>query len=37
MNDTLGAIHFWGSFICINIVFMPMFIQGLSGNESPHV
>src|SRR6187431_311990 len=31
MNDTLGAIHFWGSFICINIVFMPMFIQGLSG------
>jgi cytochrome c oxidase subunit 1 len=31
MNETLGAIHFWGSFICINIVFMPMFIQGLSG------
>jgi Heme/copper-type cytochrome/quinol oxidases, subunit 1 len=27
----LGAIHFWGSFICINIVFMPMFIQGLGG------
>jgi cytochrome c oxidase subunit 1 len=31
MNDLLGAIHFWGSFICINIVFMPMFIQGLGG------
>ena len=31
MNDTLGAIHFWVSFICINIVFMPMFIQGLAG------
>jgi cytochrome c oxidase subunit I len=31
MNEMLGAIHFWGSFICINIVFMPMFIQGLSG------
>src|SRR5437899_10084548 len=31
MHDVLGAIHFWGSFICINIVFMPMFIQGLSG------
>ena len=31
MNDMLGAIHFWGSFICINIVFMPMFIQGLGG------
>src|SRR5881398_1812640 len=31
MNSMLGAIHFWGSFICINIVFMPMFIQGLAG------
>ena len=31
MNELLGAIHFWGSFVCINIVFMPMFIQGLGG------
>src|SRR5881396_3131502 len=31
MNDLLGAIHFWGSFVCINGVFMPMFIQGLGG------
>ena len=31
MNDLLGRIHFFGSFICLNIVFMPMFIQGLSG------
>ncbi|HKT80388.1 MAG TPA: cbb3-type cytochrome c oxidase subunit I [Vicinamibacterales bacterium] len=31
MNETLGKIHFWGSIICINIVFMPMFIQGLAG------
>ncbi len=31
MNDLLGQIHFWGSFICINLVFMPMFIQGLGG------
>ncbi len=31
LNETLGKIHFWGSFICINIVFMPMFIQGLQG------
>ena len=31
MNETLGKIHFWGSFICINLVFMPMFIQGLGG------
>jgi cytochrome c oxidase subunit I len=31
MNELLGKIHFWGSFICINTVFMPMFIQGLGG------
>ena len=31
MNDLLGQIHFWGSFVCINVVFMPMFIQGLGG------
>jgi cytochrome c oxidase subunit 1 len=31
MNELLGRIHFWGSFICINTVFMPMFIQGLGG------
>jgi cytochrome c oxidase subunit I len=31
MNDILGAIHFWGTFICMNIIFMPMFIQGLGG------
>ena len=31
MNDLLGKIHFWGSFVCINVVFMPMFIQGLGG------
>ncbi len=31
MNDLLGKIHFWGSFVFINGVFMPMFIQGLAG------
>ena len=31
MSDLLGKIHFWGSFISMNVVFMPMFIQGLSG------
>jgi cytochrome c oxidase subunit 1 len=31
MNDLLGRIHFWGTFVCINLVFMPMFIQGLGG------
>jgi cytochrome c oxidase subunit 1 len=31
MNEMLGKIHFWGSFVCINTVFMPMFAQGLAG------
>jgi len=31
MNDFLGKLHFWSSFICLNGVFMPMFIQGLAG------
>jgi cytochrome c oxidase subunit 1 len=31
LNDTLGRIHFWGSFVTINGIFMPMFLQGLAG------
>ncbi len=31
MNETLGKIHFAGSFVFINGIFMPMFIQGLAG------
>ena len=31
MNETLGKIHFIGSFICMNVVFMPMFLVGLAG------
>jgi cytochrome c oxidase subunit 1 len=31
MNELLGKIHFFGSFVCINLIFMPMFIQGLAG------
>ena len=31
MNEFLGKIHFWGSFIAMNVVFMPMFITGLAG------
>jgi cytochrome c oxidase subunit 1 len=31
MSEWLGKIHFWGSFVCMNIVFMPMFIIGLAG------
>jgi cytochrome c oxidase subunit 1 len=31
MNDWLGRIHFIGSLIGMNGIFMPMFIQGLAG------
>ncbi len=31
LNDFLGKLHFWPSFIAINVIFMPMFIQGLAG------
>src|SRR5689334_9899780 len=31
LSERLGRLHFIGSFICMNAVFMPMFIQGLAG------
>jgi cytochrome c oxidase subunit 1 len=31
MHDTLGRIHFAGTFVCMNLIFMPMFVQGLAG------
>ncbi|HTO94478.1 MAG TPA: cbb3-type cytochrome c oxidase subunit I, partial [Bacteroidota bacterium] len=31
MSDALGKLHFWLTFVFINCVFMPMFIQGLAG------
>jgi cytochrome c oxidase subunit 1 len=31
MNELLGKIHFWASFVCIQFVFMPMFFQGMAG------
>src|SRR4029079_6024566 len=31
MNETLGVIHFVGSVIRMNVVFMPMFLVGLAG------
>lgn len=31
MNETMGKIHFWGSFVCMNFIFFPMLIQGLEG------
>jgi cytochrome c oxidase subunit 1 len=31
LNETLGRIHFAGSLVCMNLIFMPMFVQGLAG------
>ena len=31
MNERLGQIHFWGSFVMMNLIFMPMFAIGLMG------
>jgi cytochrome c oxidase subunit 1 len=31
MDELLGKIHFWGSMIFMNGIFLPMFIQGLAG------
>lgn len=31
MNTTLGHLHFWPSLIAMNVVFAPMFMQGMAG------
>jgi cytochrome c oxidase subunit 1 len=31
LNETLGKIHFWGSMVFMNVIFMPFFIMGLRG------
>src|SRR6187399_2389261 len=31
MNDGLGKLHFAGTLVCMNVVFMPMFLMGLAG------
>ncbi len=31
MNSLLGKLHFWGTFIFLNAVFMPMFFVGMAG------
>jgi len=33
MNETLGKIHFWGTIIAVNFVFIPMFITGVAGDH----
>jgi cytochrome c oxidase subunit 1 len=31
MSERLGRLHFWGSFVFMNVVFMPFFLMGLAG------
>ena len=31
LNERLGKLHFWGSLVAMNLIFMPMFAQGLAG------
>jgi cytochrome c oxidase subunit 1 len=31
MNTALGHVHFWGSLVCMNLIFFPMLVQGLAG------
>jgi cytochrome c oxidase subunit I len=31
MNEFWGKVHFWSSFIFMNLIFQPMFIQGFAG------
>src|SRR5205809_1582985 len=31
MNEFWGKVHFWGSLVFMNLIFQPMFAQGMSG------
>jgi cytochrome c oxidase subunit 1 len=33
MNDTWGKIHFWGTIIPFNAIFIPLFLLGLGGQH----
>jgi cytochrome c oxidase subunit 1 len=33
LNETLGKIHFWGTIVPFNFVFIPMFINGVAGDH----
>ena len=33
MSETLGKIHFWGTIISFNVVFIPLFILGAAGQH----
>ena len=29
MSEFWGKVHFWPSFVCMNVIFLPMFLQGM--------
>jgi cytochrome c oxidase subunit 1 len=31
LNERLGQVHFWGTFVLMNAIFLPMFAMGLMG------
>jgi cytochrome c oxidase subunit 1 len=33
MNDRLGKIHFWGTIVGFNLVFLPLFLTGAAGDH----
>ena len=33
LNETLGKIHFWGTVIPFNVIFIPLFITGIAGDQ----
>ena len=33
MNETLGKIHFWGTIIPFNCIFIPLFVLGAAGEH----
>ena len=33
MDETLGKIHFWGTIISFNFIFIPLFVLGAAGQH----
>jgi cytochrome c oxidase subunit 1 len=33
MNETLGKIHFWGTVLPFNVIFIPLFVLGIAGDH----
>jgi cytochrome c oxidase subunit 1 len=33
MNEALGKIHFWGTIIPFNVIFIPLFVLGMAGQH----